>query len=64
MKKTNADVRGTADKHLTAIRLKLHGKTRDEGEVVSVNNQVETLIQDATAKTNLALMYQGWAPWL
>ncbi|UOH82515.1 hypothetical protein LQV05_005222 [Cryptococcus neoformans] len=57
------DIRSNADKNLHPIKRKLRG-VMNEGTVVSVPNQVETLIKEATSPRNLGAMYVGWAPWL
>lgn len=57
------DIRSNADKNLHPIKRKLRG-VMNEGTVVSVPNQVETLIKEATSPRNLSAMYVGWAPWL
>ena len=51
-----------ADRNLKPIRAKLKGVVNDT--VVTVPNQVDSLIKDAVSEKNLGLMYQGWAPWL
>jgi serine/threonine-protein kinase ATR len=52
-----------AESSLKPIERKLGG-LQQNGLVSTVPNQVDDLIQQATSYTNLALMYQGWAPWL
>lgn len=61
--KSEAQIRNSADKNLRPIRQKLKGNM-EEGPVVSVPNQVDRLIKQATSTSNLAQMYQGWAAWL
>lgn len=46
------DIRSNADKNLHPIKRKLRG-VMNEGTVVSVPNQVETLIKEATSPRNL-----------
>nr|WPS94695.1 serine/threonine-protein kinase [Naematelia aurantialba] len=60
--KTDKDIRLSADRNLRPIKAKLTGVVDER--VVSVANQVDRLIKQATDPANLALMYQGWAPWL
>lgn len=72
--KSEKDIRAAADRNLDPIQRKLRGLT-DEGIIATVPNQVEKLIQSATAAKNLVspshilansqgLMYQGWTAWL
>ncbi|KAK4688808.1 hypothetical protein P7C73_g1302, partial [Tremellales sp. Uapishka_1] len=62
--RSDKDVRAQADKHLQPVKRKLSGVLDKGGPVVSVPNQVESLIKDATSPHNLSRMYLGWAPWL
>jgi len=61
--KSEKEIRASADRNLKPIKTKLKGMS-DDGLVSTVPNHVETLIQQATTPKNLALMYQGWTPWL
>lgn len=47
---------------LNPIERKLQGTEGDTQ--ISVSNQVEKLIQDATSTQKLAKMYIGWTPWV
>ncbi|KAA6400948.1 MAG: putative Serine/threonine-protein kinase ATM [Streblomastix strix] len=55
---TNKD----AERVLLRVRDKLHGISGKEA--VSVEMQVNELIEEATDTGNLGLMYPGWSPWL
>ena len=51
------------------VRLKLEG--RDPlpndgvgGDPLSVEDQVDAIIDEATNVDNLALLYEGWTPWV
>ncbi|KAL1406340.1 hypothetical protein Q8F55_008039 [Vanrija albida] len=57
------DVQKQADKNLNPIKKKLRGVSLGDTEM-TVPNQVEYLIKEATSIVNLSLMYVGWAPWL
>jgi len=45
------------------IRDKLVGKEFDENSPLTVSDQVNRLINEATDSHNLAQMYRGWYPW-
>ena len=49
---------------MARIQAKLQGKDFDEHIVLSVGNQVQKLIEQATNVENLAQMFAGWAPFL
>lgn len=56
------DLKTLAAGALEPIERKLQGL---EGETqISVSNQVEKLIQDATSLLKLSKMYVGWSPWM
>jgi len=56
------DLRKLALGALDPIERKLQGT---EGETqISVSNQVDKLIQDATSLLKLGKMYVGWTPWV
>jgi hypothetical protein len=40
------------------------GHTLDSASRLSVSEHVERVIAEATSLDNLALMYEGWAPWI
>ncbi|XP_039285302.1 serine/threonine-protein kinase SMG1-like [Nilaparvata lugens] len=46
------------------VRLKLEGRDRDPGRKYSVQEQVDWTINEATSLENLALLYEGWTPWV
>ena len=64
--------RGFSAVTLRRFRAKLEGFTeRGAGSmeggqrtVLSVEEQVEKLLQQATSRENLAQMYEGWTPWI
>jgi len=56
------DLRELALKALDPIQRKLKGL--DGEKQMTVNNQVEKLIRDATSLQRLAKMYVGWTAWL
>ncbi|KAJ9123064.1 hypothetical protein QFC22_001253 [Naganishia vaughanmartiniae] len=59
------DFRQIAAKALDPIRWKLKGTMGESGDgEMSVTNQVDTLIKEATSPVNLGQMYVGWASWL
>ena len=53
-----------AEKELEKINLKLQGVMQLRGPTpISVQGQVQQLINDATEISNLAQMYIWWMPW-
>lgn len=52
--------------HRTIIRVKkkLQGYDESAGEGLSVEGQVEILINEARRPENLSRLFPGWAPWL
>ena len=48
---------------LDRIDDKLHGRDFDKNQELSVENQVDKLIKDATNDENLSCMFYGWGPW-
>ena len=55
--------------NLTAINMLKQIKQKLEGRVsptcvLEVHEQVSVLIREATSKENLALMFEGWTPWI
>ncbi|XP_037086106.1 serine/threonine-protein kinase smg-1-like [Pollicipes pollicipes] len=46
------------------VRQKLEGRDPDPTRPASVAEQVDFTIQEATNVTNLALLYEGWTPWV
>jgi len=63
-----AQLRAVAQKSLKPIERKLQGLPPVQPELpakeVSVSNQVEALIKEASSPRNLSMMYHGWASWL
>ncbi|KAI9217815.1 kinase-like domain-containing protein, partial [Blastocladiella britannica] len=51
---------------LTTVRRKLAGAVAPDGssEVLSVEDQIQRLIDMATDETRAASMYEGWTPWI
>lgn len=64
--------KGFAAATLRRFKAKLEGLTERHGlsgegrrvSVLSVEEQVEKLLQQATSIDNLAQMYEGWTPWI
>lgn len=48
---------------LDRIDDKLNGRDFDDGKVLSVEDQIDRLINEATNNENLASMFYGWGPW-
>uniref|UniRef100_A0AAG5DR97 non-specific serine/threonine protein kinase n=1 Tax=Anopheles atroparvus TaxID=41427 RepID=A0AAG5DR97_ANOAO len=46
------------------IRMKLEGRDPDPGRRYGVPEQVSWMIQEATDPNNLAVLYEGWTPWV
>ncbi|KAK9892622.1 hypothetical protein WA026_021000 [Henosepilachna vigintioctopunctata] len=46
------------------VKLKLEGKDPDPGRKYSAQEQVDYVIREATSLDNLALLYEGWTPWV
>ncbi|XP_056647970.1 serine/threonine-protein kinase SMG1 isoform X1 [Diorhabda sublineata] len=46
------------------VKMKLEGRDPDPGRKSSVQEQVEYVIHEATNLDNLALLYEGWTPWV
>ncbi|XP_025837692.1 serine/threonine-protein kinase SMG1 [Agrilus planipennis] len=46
------------------VRMKLEGRDPDPGRKVTVQEQVDYVINEATNLDNLALLYEGWTPWV
>ncbi|CAN8005347.1 unnamed protein product [Ixodes hexagonus] len=46
------------------VKMKLDGRDPDSGKRSSVAEQVEYVIGEATRLENLALLYEGWTPWV
>ncbi len=45
------------------VRAKLEGRDGDSARRLTVPDQVEWVIREATSAENLAVMYEGWIPW-
>ena len=65
--------RAFADSTLRRFKAKLEGLQAEQGAgpsqerrtvVLTVEEQVDKLLQQATSLDNLALMYEGWTPWI
>lgn len=46
------------------IRMKLEGRDPDPNRRCTVQEQVEWMIQEAMDPDNLAVLYEGWTPWV
>ncbi|KAK6645471.1 hypothetical protein RUM43_001748 [Polyplax serrata] len=46
------------------IQMKLEGRDPDPGRRCTVHEQVDYIIREATNIDNLALLYEGWTPWV
>ncbi|XP_050421824.1 serine/threonine-protein kinase SMG1 [Adelges cooleyi] len=46
------------------VRMKLEGRDPDLGRRSTVTEQVNWVINEATSNDNLALLYEGWTPWV
>ncbi|KAJ8977248.1 hypothetical protein NQ317_007425 [Molorchus minor] len=46
------------------VKLKLEGRDPDSGRKCAVQEQVDYVICEATSLDNLALLYEGWTPWV
>ena len=46
------------------VKLKLEGRDPDSLVKTSVADQVDWIIKEATSVENLALLYEGWTPWV
>lgn len=46
------------------VKMKLDGRDPDSGKRSTVADQVDYTIKEATRLENLALLYEGWTPWV
>nr|CAD7257208.1 unnamed protein product [Timema shepardi] len=46
------------------VRMKLEGRDPDPGRRATVQEQVDHVIEEAMSLDNLALLYEGWTPWV
>ena len=46
------------------VRLKLEGRDPHPHQQLTVEQQVDAVIEEATNLDNLALLYEGWTPWV
>ncbi|XP_047110312.1 serine/threonine-protein kinase SMG1 [Schistocerca piceifrons] len=46
------------------VRMKLEGRDPDPNKRASVQEQVDYVIREAMCLKNLALLYEGWTPWV
>lgn len=46
------------------IRMKLEGRDPDSNQRASVAEQVDYVLREATNPDNLAVLYEGWTPWV
>ena len=67
--KPNGEVAGSAsrdaaERALMRIKDKLQGYDDSSGDSLSVEGQVNLLVNEAQSAKNLCMLYPGWAPWL
>lgn len=46
------------------VRMKLEGRDPQPSRKYSTAEQVEYVIREALSNDNLALLYEGWTPWV
>ncbi|XP_055909160.1 serine/threonine-protein kinase Smg1 [Eupeodes corollae] len=46
------------------IRMKLEGRDPDPNRRCTISEQVDYMIREATNPDNLAVLYEGWTPWV
>ncbi|KAJ8319497.1 hypothetical protein KUTeg_004588 [Tegillarca granosa] len=46
------------------VKMKLDGRDPDPGKRLSVAEQVDFVMKEATNMDNLAVLYEGWTPWI
>ena len=46
------------------VRMKLEGRDPNPGKKYTTSEQVEYVIREALSTENLALLYEGWTPWV
>ncbi|XP_076263990.1 serine/threonine-protein kinase Smg1 isoform X2 [Rhynchophorus ferrugineus] len=46
------------------VKMKLEGRDPDPGRKCTAQEQVDYVIREATSLENLALLYEGWTPWV
>lgn len=46
------------------IRMKLEGRDPDSNQRSTVAEQVDYVIREACNPENLAVLYEGWTPWV
>ncbi|XP_066151447.1 serine/threonine-protein kinase SMG1 [Euwallacea fornicatus] len=46
------------------VKMKLEGRDPDPGRKCTAQEQVDYVIREATSLDNLALLYEGWTPWV
>lgn len=46
------------------IRMKLEGRDPDPNKRCTVQEQVDWMIREAMDLDNLAVLYEGWTPWV
>ncbi|KAH7664951.1 Non-specific serine/threonine protein kinase protein [Dioscorea alata] len=49
---------------LRQVELKLEGRENDEFRSMTISEQVDYLLKQATSVDNLCNMYEGWTPWI
>jgi serine/threonine-protein kinase SMG1 len=46
------------------IRMKLEGRDLDPNKRCTVQEQIDWIIREAMDLDNLAVLYEGWTPWV
>lgn len=46
------------------IRMKLEGRDPDPTRRYTTTEQVDWMIREAMDQNNLAVLYEGWTPWI
>lgn len=46
------------------IRMKLEGRDPDPNRRCTVTEQIDFIIREARNPDNLAVLYEGWTPWV
>lgn len=49
---------------LKRVEMKIDGRGISENQAISVSEQVDFLLKQATSLDNLCNMYEGWTPWI
>lgn len=49
---------------LRRVEMKIDGRDISERREISIAEQVDYLLKQATSADNLCNMYEGWTPWI